>query len=323
MVKGSEIMRIAAVQMNAALFDVDFNMKKVADYTKQASDNGVQLILFPEFFTSAIGFSPKMLDVANKNSKVLSILKRLSNQCSIIIGGSYLLLEGDNVYNSFQLIFPDGKVFTHKKDIPTQFENCYYTRGDTDHILHTPIGNIGIALCWEMLRYDTIKRMSGKVDIVLAGSCWWDLPDDAPKEREELRKYNQKLALQTPVTFAKLLHVPVIHASHCGKVTAFRFPKEEIEQTRQLVGATQILSRNGNIIARRYFYEDEGFVTADLNWSRYDRQLADIEENKYWIPDLSEAYLQAWEQVNPQAEVYYKNIALPYYHCKTESSKMH
>lgn len=38
------------------------------------------------------------------------------------------------------MIFPDGKVFTHKKDIPTQFENCYYTRGDTDHILHTPMG---------------------------------------------------------------------------------------------------------------------------------------------------------------------------------------
>lgn len=311
--KGNYIMKIAAIQLNVKFADVDYNLNKAEYYIKKAAYNGVELILLPEFFTSAIGFFPKMLDVAIQDNNVLNILSELSIKYDIIIGGSYLLYEENNVFNAFKLVFPSGEIFTHKKDIPTQFENCYYTKGDTDNILHTPIGDIGIALCWEMLRYDTIKRMSEKVDIILAGSCWWDLPDDAPKSRESLRRYNQKLALDTPVTFAKLMNIPVVHANHCGKITAYRFPKEEYLQTRQLVGATQIIDQNGNIIARRQFHENEGMVVADLNWQQSDRRIANVDNNKYWIPDLPESYLLAWEQINPKAESYYKNIALPYY----------
>jgi len=171
--------------------------------------------------TSAIGFSDKMLDVAIDNSQVESSLMKWSSDYKMIIGGSYISFDNKNAFNLFQLIFPNGEIFEHKKDIPTQFENCYYAYGDESNILHTPIGNIGIALCWEMIRYDTLKRISGKVDMVLSGSCWWDLPQDSPLEREPLRQYNQQLALETPVTFAKLAGVPVIHANHCGKPADF------------------------------------------------------------------------------------------------------
>jgi hypothetical protein len=68
-----------------------------------------------------------------------------------------------------------------------------------------------------MIRYDTVKRLSGKADFVFAGSCWWDLTEDATIEREPIRQYNQTLALQIPVNFAKILRIPLIHANHCGK----------------------------------------------------------------------------------------------------------
>lgn len=58
-----------------------------------------------------------------------------------------------------------------------------------------------MALCWEMIRYNAVRRMSGKVDLILAGSCRWDIPMDALPERNELRKYNQRLALEAPVMY--------------------------------------------------------------------------------------------------------------------------
>lgn len=202
-------MKIAAVNFNAAFADIEKNMLQVDIYVRKAAALNVDLILFPEFFTSSMALSTRILDVPIHSDDIEERLQRLSSQYNIIIGGSYLLFDGNNSYNLFQLIFPDGNIFSHKKDIPSLIENCYYVNGDSDNVLHTPIGDIGVALCWEMVRYDTLKRLSQEVDFVLAGTCWADLRDGAP-----LKQYNRKFALQTPVTFAKSLHVPVIHSNH-------------------------------------------------------------------------------------------------------------
>ena len=201
----------------------------------------------------------------------------------------------------------------HKKDIPTQFENCYYTNGDENNVLITPIGNFGVALCWEMIRYETLKRIAGKADLVLSGSCWWDLPIDAPSEKESLRQYNQNLALETPITLAKLSGIPVIHANHCGKVTALNFPKADKMQTRQFVGAAQIADGSGHVLARKHFWEGGGFVISDISWDTAYRKRASDFPSKYWIPDLPDSYVHAWETVNPQGKHYYDTVVLPYY----------
>ncbi|MFZ2538615.1 MAG: carbon-nitrogen hydrolase family protein [Oscillospiraceae bacterium] len=306
-------MKIAAIQLDCDFADVNSNLRKAEKYIRQAYKKNADLVLLPEFFSSAIGFSPKMNDVALQGTFVRGKLKELSSELDIIIGGSYLFFDGNECYNTFDLIFPDETVFSHKKDIPTQFENCYYTMGDINNILHTPIGEIGVALCWEMIRSDTLKRLSGKVDLILAGSCWWDLPVDAPAQREPLRQYNQKLALETPATFAKLLHTPVIHANHCGTITAYNFPDSDKLQTRQLVGATQIIDSDGVVIIRKNFSEGEGIIIEDIPISNKERKIETVDDTRYWIPSLPDSYIKAWENINPIAHAYYKKHTLPYY----------
>ncbi len=306
-------MRVISTQMKVKFADVKFNLTQAKRLVKQASRLGAELVLLPEFFTSAIGYSEQMLNVAIQSKQVHNSISEWANRYQIIVGGSYISYENENAYNLFELIFPDGETFSHKKDIPTQFENCYYTNGDKNNILKTPIGNIGVALCWEMIRYDTLKRILGNVYFVLAGSCWWDLPKDAQIEREPLRKYNQNLALETPVEFAKLLHVPVVHANHCGKVTAFNFPSADRKQTRQYVGAAQIIDEDGYVIDRHDFTKGEGIVIADLKWNTHKRKKVQNYSDKYWIPDLPDSYINAWETINPQAKEYYETVAVQYY----------
>lgn len=306
-------MKIAAIQLNATFADVKSNLILSENYIRQAALAGAELVLLPEFFTSAIGFSEQMRDVAMQNKQVLTLIKQWAAEYRVIIGGSYISFDGEDAFNLFNLVFPSGEIFEHKKDIPTQFENCYYANGDENNVLVTPIGNIGIALCWEMIRYDTLKRITGKVDLVLTGSCWWDLPEDAPLERESLRKYNQNLACETPVILAKLLGVPVIHANHCGKVTALNFPDADKMQTRQFVGAAQIADGNGHILARKHFFEGGGFVLSDILWDTADRKRAHDFPSNYWIPDLPDSYKHAWEAVNPKGKHYYETVTLPYY----------
>lgn len=307
-------MKLAALQLDCDFADVGSNMNKVEKYIKKARQNGAELILLPEFFPSAIGFSPKMNSVAFEGGRVRRTLKKLSSETGIIIGGSYLSFDGTDSHNNFDLVFPDGSVFSHQKDIPTQFENCYYTAGDTNHILHTPIGEIGVALCWEMIRYDTLKRLSEKTDLVLAGSCWWDLPVDAPIEREPLRQYNHKLALESPVAFAKLLHTPVVHANHCGQTTTYNFPNNNKLQERRFIGGAQIIDADGMVLKRQEFSLGEGIITGEVIIGNTKRKSADIDLNRYWIPDLPDSYLKAWNDINPIGNAYYKEHMLPYYH---------
>jgi len=303
-------MRIAAVNIDASFTDLKANMNKAAILCKDAVLQGVELILFPEFFTSSMGYSKKMIEVAVNSKHLEEDLKELSSRYHIIIGGSYIFFEDGNLYNKFSLIFPNGEIYSHCKDIPTLVENCYTVNGDEDHILHTPIGDIGVALCWEMVRYDTLKRLSKKVDVVLAGMCWSDLPDW--EGGEALQKYNRDFAMRTPIRFAQLLHVPVIHSNHCGKINAYDYPNDNNLHNLQMIGATQIIDLEGKVIIQRKYDEGEGLLIADISWNNTQREPAQIDQSKYWIEDLPESYLYAWEHHNATAHDYYEKITIPY-----------
>lgn len=312
--QGGGFMKVAAIQLNAEFANVAANLQQAEKAISAAAQQGAKIVVLPEFFTSAIGFAPQMLTVAAQNAPVTGWMAEMAARYQCMLGGSYLIFDGAHAYNLFTLALPDGQTFQHKKDLPTQFENCYYTKGDTIHVLSTPIGPVGVALCWEMIRYDTVKRLKGKVQFVLAGSCWWDLPIDAPPEKLPLRQYNQSFAWNTPSTFAKLLGVPVIHANHCGRVTAFRFPAGDAQQTRQLVGAAQIVNGDGTVLARKGFEQGSGVITAEISPAvvQLSHPLEQLPAH-YWIPDLPPSYLHAWQTLNVQGQAYYETTARPYY----------
>ena len=305
-------MKVAAVQLDAAFANVNINLYRIRELVQKAADEGAQLVVLPEFFNSSIGFHSDMLNVPRGGKQTRQALLELSSLHKIIIGGSFIDFDGKDAYNLFALYFPNGTVYFHRKDIPTQFENCYFTYGDDQNILETPIGNIGIALCWEMLRYDTVRRFYGKVDLVLSGACWWDLPEDAPSDREPLRRYNHELAFKTPQKFATLLGVPVVHASHCGITKSYEFPEGKRLQTRKFIGATQVIDGNGQPISLRSFSEGAGVVCADLSLAKGTASFHPSNKS-FWIPKLPDAYLSAWDRQNPIGQTYYQNIAKPYY----------
>ncbi len=102
------------------------------------------------------------------------------------------------------------------------WENCYYKGGYDDGVLDTPAGKVGVALCWELVRTRTLRRLIDKVDLVVGGSCWWDLPDNfVGEEADAARADNLNRLKETPSQFAKILGVPVVHASHAGEFDGF------------------------------------------------------------------------------------------------------
>lgn len=308
-------MKIAAVHMDTILGDVNVNMGKAKIYIEEAVKEGAEIIVFPEFFTSGFAFNHKLLDIVCKYDDPQKQLTAWAKEYNIIIGGSYLKFNGQDVLNAFTLTFPSGKIFSHSKDIPTVLEGFCYAPGDEENVLETPIGNIGVAMCWEHIRYNTAKRMLGKVDLVLGGSCWWSFSESEINDlkiREKFNQRNHEIALNAPIDLAKILHVPVVHASHKAKFEDFGFPKGDKLQMREILGAAQIVDDNGKVVKRRMYNEAAGIIISEVDYNTLPKKVEPIDTNDYWIPDMPKPFLKYGWDMNEVFQEYYKKAARPY-----------
>ena len=101
--------------------------------------------------------------------------------------------------------------------------------------------------------------------------------------------------------------------SNCkGIVTAYNFPQNDKLQTRQLIGAAQAIDGEGNVIVRKGYSEGEGLIISEVALGKKTNHI-DIDSSGYWIPNLPDSYLKAWQEVNPIGNAYYKDYMRPYY----------
>ncbi len=299
-------MRVAAVQMTATLGDVKKNLQSARRLAEAALAQGAQMVILPEFFTSAMGFHPVMKTVAAvPDGPALRMLCELAAACDGIIGGSFIEASGSHAYNTFALAFPDGQVFRHRKDQPTMWENCYYRGGTDDGVFHTPAGNVGAALCWEFVRTRTARRLFDRVDLVVGGSCWWSLPGKhLPGFPESLRDKNIEIMRNTPARFARLLGCPVIHAAHAGNFKAKTpllpgFPYDSF-----FLGETQIVDAAGTALARMTRADGEGYIMADIEPGK--QSPSEKIPDRFWIPELPAPIRFAWWYQNLHGKWYYR-----------------
>lgn len=308
----SQKLKVAAVQMQAELANVDENLKKVESLIRYAVKQGASWVILPEFFTSACAFHPDMLKaILPINGKATELLKRLARELNAVIGGSFIALHEKDSYNSFILVFPNGDSYQHNKDIPTMWENCYYIGGEDDGVLDTKFGPVGAALCWEMLRTQTAKRLLGKVQFVVAGSCWWGLPDDASTKFNPLSKTSLEMLQATPVTFAKLLDVPVIHAGHAGNFEGYAAPSERRKYKSHYLGESKIVDRQGQVLAGMSYDDGEGVIIAEIDVNASCNPSMQIPKS-FWISKMPKEFIKEWDKLNQHGLDYYQNQTFSY-----------
>ena len=193
--------RVAAVQSQPQLGDVDANLENVRKLVRRAFSAGAQWVVLPEFFTTGIIFDDSLLAGHRPlDGAPMQLLKELAREGGATVGGSYLAESGRDVYNTFVLRTAMAKSIPMTRtsrqgrlSTPTMREvktlslprRCaaYGVQVSGEPIpsrqannqagvFALPDLNVGAALCWEMIRRRTVTRMVGKVDMVLACSAW-------------------------------------------------------------------------------------------------------------------------------------------------------
>lgn len=291
--------RVAAIQLHPKLADVSANLERAEKLIREAVAARAEWIVLPEFFTSGLAFDPVKLPEAPRplDGAPMQMLKRLAKEGRASIGGAFLERSGGDVFNTFVLARPDGSVFTHDKDFPTtSMESSLYAGGEDDEfvreiekkgvttereIVASRHGNIksgvfpgvsvGVAMCWEQVRYRTARRMRERVDLVLTASGWPAGANDA-KIRE------------TPRRLARLVGAPVVHASIVGPIESANAPDGTGSRTLQFSGESQIVDGRGNSIAIRHFAEGEGVLLGEIVFGRVMPTEA-IPKDTFWTPE--------------------------------------
>lgn len=274
-------MRAAAVQTATILADVDANLAECERLADEAARDGADWIMLPEFFTTGMGFDETLTDcVFPPDGTATQLLLDLAKRHDATVGGSFLCLDEDgHVRNAFFLATPDGIAGRHDKDIPSMWENCFYVGGTDDGII--PVGEItaGVGLCLEFNRSQTVKRLRGKVDVVVGGSCRWN----APKGTSASMIKKMDSWVDWIPTFARLVGTPVVDAAHSGR---FRCPTPVLGTTysSSYRGGASICDAQGNILGWRAPEDGSGVVVADITPGRVDptEKLTD----DFWIQGL-------------------------------------
>lgn len=264
-------MRVAAIQLEAVIGDVEANLTACQRYVDAAAVEGAQWIILPEFFTTGMGFLPELAQHSlPPDGPATDLLCALARRHGTIVGGSFLCHDTDgHVRNAFFLATPEGIAGRHNKDIPTMWENCFYIGGTDDGLIKAGELTAGIALCLEFNRTQTVERLRGKTDLVVGGSFTWGAPNGIPFY-QYLQTSVERYTNWAPL-FARLVGCPVIEATHCGSIRC-QTPLLPMEYVTDLGGGAVICDAAGNVLARRGKGEGAGVVVADIEVGRVDIQ---------------------------------------------------
>lgn len=301
-------LKAAAIQMQTRVGDVSYNLEQAETMVREAARHGARVIALPEFFTSAVTPDERpYAAVLGAHNQAIDLLQRLARELDIWVGGSLLQKDQGEIYNRYVLAEPNRRLHKHDKDLPTMWENAFYLGGHDDGVFSTELGVIGAAVCWELIREQTLRRMQGKVQLAMTGTHWWTVPSNWPGFGPQSRvlgglaRLNEQLSEGAPSTFARRLGVPVLQASHCGEFSG-RFHlvaglPMSLPYSTHFVGATQITDAKGNILVSRRTEQGPGIVHAAVDISSPPAPSVHQPE-RFWIPRLPWLMQRYWDQQN-------------------------
>ena len=188
------IIKLGLCQM-AVSRDKGENLRRAQAALGQAARQGAQLAMLPEMFNCPYENPCFPVYGEPAGGETWQFLSRMARELGLYLaGGSVPELEGGKVYNTCYFFSPEGEELArHRKvhlfdiDVPggQRFkESDTLTAGDQITVVDTPLGKIGLAICFD-IRFSELFRVMGArgAQIILVpaafnmttGPVHWDL----------------------------------------------------------------------------------------------------------------------------------------------------
>lgn len=240
---------VGAVQMESRNGDVKGNLLRAIPLVKHAAELGARLICLPELLPSGYIFDRTAWDAAeDSNGPTVQWLAELAGQLNATIGTSFLERFREGFRNTFVLMGPDGEYGrVYKRDLSI-FEKFITEGVEGSHAIDTPMGRIGVGICFENFRAFLSRDLAeNNVDILLQPHSCPDISRYFPSSIGSRLRNN---VFNTARLYAVGLGIPSVFANKCGQ---FRSPAPIIPYMSiraPFLGHSAIVDSNGNVLCR-------------------------------------------------------------------------
>ena len=300
----SKSVRVAIVQKPPVYLDLEASLKLVAQYTKEAAEQGAEVVVVGE--TWLPGY-PAWIDqcgevalwgndatkkvfarlrqnslvIPSADSERIAAVARDSN-VTLVIGAHERVDSGPGngtLYNVLLTFTPNGNLAGHhRKLVPTYTERLVWGPGDGSSLeaVDTPSGRIGGLICWEHwmpLARQAMHESGEQIHVAV-----WP----TAHEMHQLASRHYALEARCFVLAAG----SIMRGSDLPP--EFARPEGVSDDTLLLRGGSAIIAPNGTYLAGPVF-DEEAIVIADLDLSQIDEEKMTLDvSGHYHRPDLFE-----------------------------------
>jgi predicted amidohydrolase len=180
-------LRAAAVQMQPhPPGESERNVELICGHVGRLAGQGVELVAFPElsvsnFFCERGGVGeerPRYWEQAAETVDGPSLAAvgdcAREHGVHVVVGFAERTRVAGVVYNSAALLGPDGLVGVVRKAHPAGYEKLYYSPGGAPAVFETPLGTIGLAICWDAWHPEYVRTLAalGAEVVVFINAVW-------------------------------------------------------------------------------------------------------------------------------------------------------
>lgn len=190
---------IAIVQMNPKLGEPEENLVKMSEWiSKIASQQRVDLIVFPELVTSGNELGLRFTDVAQRvPGPTINLIAQRANDYGIYIAFGMATKEKVEsvLFNSAVMVGPDGDlVEVYNKVHLRGEERMAFREGYRLPIAETDIGNIGLMIGYDLAYPELARSLALEgADVILVLANWEAAHSDEWKTYLRARAYENSI----------------------------------------------------------------------------------------------------------------------------------
>nr|WP_092074520.1 carbon-nitrogen family hydrolase [Dendrosporobacter quercicolus]NSL49088.1 carbon-nitrogen family hydrolase [Dendrosporobacter quercicolus DSM 1736]SDN00093.1 Carbon-nitrogen hydrolase [Dendrosporobacter quercicolus] len=188
-------MKVAVLQMNVRLGDVEANRQKALHMIHTGLAHHAQLFVLPEMWTTGYRLDQIHTLAEPETGPTLLLLQRLAREYSIeIIAGSIAESRNSKIYNTAYAIDKTGAIIAKYSKIHLiglMAEEKYISPGDRKCSFELSTGPAGLIICYD-IRFTELPR-----SLALEGCTTLFIPAQWPEQRgEHWRVLNQARAIE-------------------------------------------------------------------------------------------------------------------------------
>lgn len=170
-------MRVALVQM-CSTDDLAANMKAAAAYVAESADRGAEFVLLPEMYAFLRREGQAFPHAQTLDGEIIGSLREWAQRHGVrLLGGSFAeRVEGqERVFNTSVLVDARGEIEAvyrkiHLFDVQLGAggnfrESASIAPGDEVVVAETPLGGIGLSVCYDVRFPELYRAMAARTDV--------------------------------------------------------------------------------------------------------------------------------------------------------------